>query len=29
MQDCIPADLSSEAKQAHLFCRVFVGQNML
>ena len=28
LQDCIPADLSLEAKQSHFFSRIFVRQNM-
>ena len=28
LQDCIPADQSLEAKQSHLFSRIFVRQNM-
>ena len=28
LQDCIPADLSPEAKQSHLFSRIFIRQNM-
>ena len=28
LQDCISADLSPEAKQAHLFSRVFIRQSM-
>ena len=28
LQDCVPADLSPEAKQAHPFSRIFVRQNL-